>query len=150
MKDRIIIFTKIILDIMFYGGIVTTLSLPYTLKLAGDYFEAYRDRSHYTELLSCYLFLGIFAVFLIRELRKMMITVIADDCFVMENVISLQKMSLFSFLIICGSIIRTFLFPTTAMLVVILVFIIAGLFSRVLSMVFERAIHYKEENDFTI
>jgi hypothetical protein len=31
-----------------------------------------------------------------------------------------------------------------------LVFIIAGMFSKVLAMVFEEAVRYKEENDLTI
>jgi len=48
------------------------------------------------------------------------------------------------------SLVRTFVYMTIAMCVVILVFIIAGLFSLVLSFVFEEAIGYKEENDFTI
>lgn len=40
--------------------------------------------------------------------------------------------------------------PDLAMLVIILVFIIAGMFSKVLAMVFEEAVRYKEENDLTI
>ena len=48
------------------------------------------------------------------------------------------------------SIVRCIDYVTMAMLVVILVFIIAGLFSKVLSFVFEEAVGYKEENDFTI
>ena len=39
---------------------------------------------------------------------------------------------------------------TIAMGVVILVFVIAGLFSKVLSFVFEQAVAYKEENDLTV
>ena len=39
---------------------------------------------------------------------------------------------------------------TPAVLVVILVFVIAGLFSRVLAGVFDRAVSYKLENDLTI
>ena len=39
---------------------------------------------------------------------------------------------------------------TVAMGVVILVFVIAGLFSKVLACVFEQAVQYKEENDLTI
>jgi len=46
--------------------------------------------------------------------------------------------------------VRCIVYVTMAMLVVILVFIIAGLFSKVLSFVFEEAVGYKEENDFTI
>ena len=40
--------------------------------------------------------------------------------------------------------------PDHCQLVIILVFIIAGMFSKVLAMVFEEAVRYKEENDLTI
>lgn len=148
MKDKITVFTKIILDIMFYGGILVTLSLPYTVYLFGKYLERYKE--HYAELVVIYFILGILALFIIRELRKMFKTVLKDDCFVKENVLSLQKMSVYSFFIVMVSIIRTIVYLTPAMLVVILVFSIAGLFSRVLSMVFDRAIEYKQETDLTI
>ena len=62
----------------------------------------------------------------------------------------MQKMGKWSFFIVLMSLVRTFVYMTIAMGVVILVFIIAGLFSLVLSFVFEEAIGYKEENDFTI
>lgn len=39
---------------------------------------------------------------------------------------------------------------TTAVIVIVLVFVIAGLFSKVLSKVFDRAVYYKLENDMTI
>jgi len=55
-----------------------------------------------------------------------------------------------SFFIVAMAIVRNFVYVTVAMLVVILVFTIAGLFSKVLSFVFEEAVGYKEENDFTI
>ena len=42
------------------------------------------------------------------------------------------------------------LFVGTAVMVIILVFVIAGLFSLVLSRVFDQAISYKLENDLTI
>lgn len=148
MKDKITVFTKMILDMMFYGGILITLSLPYTIYLLGKYLEKFQV--HYAELVVIYFILGILALFIIRELRKMFRTVLRDDCFVKENVISLQKMSVYSFLIVMVSIIRTFVYLTPAMLVVILVFCIAGLFSRVLSMVFDKAIEYKQETDLTI
>ena len=77
-------------------------------------------------------------------------TVLADNCFVYDNVVSLQRMGTYSFMIALISLVRTLLCMTIAMLVVILVFIIAGLFSKVLAFVFERAVNYKEENDLTI
>lgn len=148
MKDKITVFTKIILDVMFIGGILITLSLPYSVSVLGKYMENFK--THYAEMVVIYFILGILALFIIRELRKMFRTVLKDNCFVMENVYSLQKMSVYSFLIVMVCIIRTVVYLTISMLVVILVFSIAGLFSRVLSMVFERAIEYKQETDFTI
>ena len=93
---------------------------------------------------------GVFAVLVIYELRKMMRTVIADDCFQKENVKSLFRMGNYSFCIVVLAVLRLFLYLTSAMLVIILVFIIAGLFSKVLAQVFDKAVNYKLENDLTI
>ena len=67
-----------------------------------------------------------------------------------ENVRSLHKMANWSFFIVLMSVVRTIVYLTIAMLVVILVFTIAGLFSKVLAYVFEEAVRYKKENDLTI
>jgi hypothetical protein len=56
----------------------------------------------------------------------------------------------YSFVIAIITSLRLFLYLTPAVLVVILVFIIAGLFSKVLSRVFDKAVTYKLENDLTI
>ena len=147
-RERLIKLTKYLLDFMFYGGIVVTASLPITLKVLGAFSEKLHD--HLGEAVIIYFVLGIAAVVILRELRKMFQTVINNDCFVKENVVSLDKMCKWSFFIVLMSIVRTVVYVTPAMLVVILVFIIAGLFSKVLSFVFEEAVGYKEENDFTI
>ena len=93
---------------------------------------------------------GIFAVLLIGELRKMFKSVLADDCFIRENVTSLRKMGTYSFIIAIITMCRISLYLTPAVLVVILVFVIAGLFSKVLALVFDKAVTYKMENDLTI
>lgn len=147
-KDTLIKFTKYFLDFMFYSGIVVTATLPLSIKFLGTYLE--RVQEHYGELVIIYFVLGIAAVVILRELRKIFKTVIDKDCFVRANVVSLDKMSKWSFFIVLMSVVRTIVFVTPAMLVVILVFTIAGLFSKVLSFVFEEAVGYKEENDFTI
>ncbi len=140
--------TKYFLDFMFYCGILVTATLPFSVKWIGQYVE--EIGAHYGELVIIYFVLGIAAIVILRELRKIFKTVVNKDCFVHENVISLNKMCKWSFFIVMMSIVRTFVYVTPAMLVVILVFIIAGLFSKVLSFVFEEAVGYKEENDFTI
>lgn len=141
-------WTKFLLDFMFYSGIVVTASLPFSLKIIGKYLE--RVAENYAEAVIIYFVLGISAVVLINELRKIFRTVLAEDCFVQENVESLQRMGTISFFIALMSIVRSIVYVTIAMAVVVLVFIIAGLFSKVLAMVFEEAVRFKEENDLTI
>ena len=63
---------------------------------------------------------------------------------------SLDKMGTYSFLIALITCCRLILYITPAVLIVILVFVIAGLFSKVLSQVFDKAVAYKLENDLTI
>ena len=140
--------TKLILDIMFYGGILVTATLPLSLKWIGKYLSRIQD--NYAASLIVYFILGVSAVLLLNELRKIFRTVLSKDCFVTENVISLRRMGNISFFIVLMSVVRGIVFMTVAILVVILVFVIAGLFSKVLAYVFEEAIRYKEENDLTI
>lgn len=147
-KETLIKLTKCILDFMFFGGIAVTVTLPLSIKWLEQYIE--KIQGHYGELVIIYFVLGIAAVKIIWELRKIFKTVIDKNCFVPENVVSLDKMSKWSFFIVVMSIVRSVVYVTIAMAVVILVFTIAGLFSKVLSFVFEEAVGYKEENDFTI
>ena len=125
-----------------------TVSLPWSVKLVGRQLPYMVE--HYEETVIIYFVLGISALKLLWELRKIFRTVLAEDCFVRENVVSLRKMGSWSFFIALMSMVRSIVYMTIAMGVVILVFIIAGLFSKVLAYVFEEAVRFKEENDLTI
>ena len=96
------------------------------------------------------MLVGGSALLILYELRKMMKTVINDDCFVQENVTSLVRMSIYAFVITGLKLLRCFVYFTPAALIVAGVFFFAGLFSKVLSLVFDRAVQYKLENDLTI
>lgn len=148
-KESIIRITKLLLDFMFFAGILVTITLPFTISWITDlYLQALR--AHYTEYVIIYFSLGLLAIAILGELRKMFRTILKGDCFVYDNVVSLQRMGTYSFMIAAISLVRTIMILTNAMLVVILVFIVAGLFSKVLAFVFEDAVRYKEENDLTI
>ncbi len=147
-KPILATWTKYLLDAMFIAGIVVTAALPFEIKWAGRYLPwLLKD---YAETVIIYFVLGIAALVLIGELRKIFSTVLKEDCFVTENVVSLRKMGNWSFFIALMSVVRSIVRLTLVMLVVILVFTIAGLFSKVLAQVFEQAVRYKEENDLTI
>lgn len=147
-KKNLTMWTKYLLDFMFYAGIAVTASLPVSVRKIGELFPHMVE--HYEETVIIYFVLGVAALVLLRELRKIFRTVLAEDCFVQENVVSLQKMGNWSFFIALMSVVRSTVYFSIAMWVVICVFIIAGLFSKVLAYVFEQAVQYKEENDLTI
>ena len=141
-------WTKVLLDFMFWAGIAVTVTLPFSVRLFVKWVPSVAE--HYEEIVIIYFVLGILALALLRELRKIFRTVLDRNCFVAENVESLRRMGNISFFIAVLSIVRSIVYVTVAMLVIILVFLIAGLFSKVLALVFEEAIQYKEENDLTV
>lgn len=148
MNDRLTIITKRMLDIMFYIGIVILVLLPAIIYIFSKYNNYYKK---YVVVMFLALFVsGIIALLIISELRKMFRTVIADDCFVAENVASLVKMGNYSFIIAMLTLARSIFYVTPASIVIIIVFVIASLFSKVLSQVFKKAVAYKKENDMTI
>lgn len=148
MNQRLVLFTKRLLDAMFYLGILLTIFLPLLFRWFGAYIRSFRV--YYVPLTILYMLSGILCLLIVAELRKMFCTVLADNAFVDANVISLKSMGKYSFFISLLSVIRIFFSPTPAAAVVIIVFLVAGLFSIVLCQVFEKAVRYKEENDLTI
>lgn len=148
MKDRLTLFTKYLLDFMFYMGIVVIVTLPLSIKFYGSYNTYFAE--NYYSLCVIFFLSGIFAVLIVKELRKMFRSVLNDDCFIRENVVSLDRMSIYSFFIAVITACRLFIYLTPAVFIIILVFVIAGLFSKVLAHVFDKAVTYKLENDLTI
>lgn len=149
MKDsRITRVTKDILDIMFFIGMIVTLTLPVSMHFYGKINPLFAD--YYLQMVIIFFISGVFAVLILGELRRMFRTVLADDCFVEANVKSLNRMGLYSFAIMLVSLCRLPLYFTPAVAIIVIVFLIAGLFSRVLAIVFAKAVEYKQENDFTI
>ena len=140
--------TKGIIDFMFYAGILVCLTLPISLRYLGTYFPHYKI--FYIPMLILFLISGMLSILIIQELRSIFRTVLNEDCFVKENVKSLRRMGNYSFCIAAVSAVRLLIVVTPATLVIILVFIIAGLSSKVLTDVFDQAVTYKLENDLTI
>ena len=149
MKLNITRFTKAVLDIMFVLGILITATLPFLLKTYGKYVEPGIEKYIWQNSVVLGL-CGIFSLMIVWELRKMFKTVIADDCFVRNNVTSLKKMSIYSVGIVFFMAVKCLFNITLATMAIMMVFIIAGVFSRVLAQVFDKAVTYKLENALTI
>lgn len=149
-KETVIVITKYLLDVMYFAGMVVTVTLPWSVRWIAQVFSYEGFSEWYREAVLIYFVLGILAILILGELRKMFRTVLADDCFVRANVVSLQRMGTYSFIIALICLARTLLYLTVAMSVLVLVFMIAGLFSKVLAFVFDKAVDYKEDNDLTV
>ena len=147
--ERIKKLTKLILDIMFFTGIIVLITLPIWLRFAGTHYS--KDiEIHYLAMVIVFAVSGLNGLLIVNELRKMMKTVLEMNCFVEDNVKSLRRMARYSLVISIFFFIKVLLVPTPATLIIILVFFIAALFSVVLSCVFQEAVNYKDENDLTI
>lgn len=148
MNSRLVRFTKVLLDVMYYIGMVVTIGIPVMFHYVGRYIEAFQR--FYVAQCVLYMLSGVFCLKIVHELRKMFITVLNEDAFVDENARSLKIMGKCAFITALLSVARLPLAPTPATVVIIIVFSIAGLFSIVLCQVFEKAIQFKLENDLTI
>lgn len=148
-NEKIIRATKLILDFMFFSGIMVVVTLPWTLNLAGRYYDAV-ILEQYVPMLLTLAVSGIFGILIVGQLRKMMRTVVSGSCFVYENVKSLRLMTGFSLCISAAFLIEMFFVPTIATVVIVVIFFVAALFNQVLSQIFGEAVRYKEENDLTI
>ena len=148
-QSRLISFTKYFLDFMFFSGILVEVSLPFSLKILGEYYWK-EMAEQYWPMLIIFGLSGICGLIIVYQLRKMMKTVVKRECFVDNNTKSLSTMGKVSFVITVLFIVKCILIPTPASFVIVLTFFIAGVFSHVLSLVFEEAVRFKEENDLTI
>ncbi len=147
-KSPLVRFTKFILDFMFFTGIIVCVTVPFSFRFIGRYYKVFDE--FYLPFCIIFMIAGAFALIILWELRSLFRTVLKEDPFVRENVRSLKRMGASAFCIAIAMMARLFFVITPAALVLVAVFSIAGLFSLVLSQVFDQAVTYKLENDLTI
>lgn len=105
---------------------------------------------NYYFLLVFLYFTGLFCLDIVYELRKIFKTLTRMNPFMMDNVKSLKSMAVAAFVISAAYIVKMLFYNTILTMLVTMIFIIAGLFSIILSEVFRQAVIFKEENDLTI
>ena len=142
-------FVGKLLDLVFIGGICIYIGLPTVLKL---YLQTFQDnkREQYYFLLFFLYFTGLFCLWIIFEMQRIFKTLNRRNPFMMDNVISLKRMSTAAFIITAAYIIKIIFYTSLLTIVIAMIFIIAGLFLVILAEVFRQAVEFKEENDLTI
>ncbi len=145
---RINKLTKVMVDILFYAGIVCVICVPFLARqIVGFYGFADRAVPIYIGTL---LVSGVLAVYILYNLKMMFRTLLGANPFVAENVHSLKKIALSSAAIALVYIIKAILLFSWAAVIIAIVFSVGYLFSMTLKNIFEQAIEYKQENDLTI
>jgi hypothetical protein len=143
-------YVKILLDLIFVGGLLVFLTLPKSLGWYLHYVHAYTSTYVYRLLLVLLYITGLLALLIIYEIRKIFKTLQRKNPFMMDTVNSLKHMSIYSFLISFFYIGKIIIYNSFFTIIIVMIFMIAGLFAIVLAEVFRQAVEVKEENDFTI
>jgi hypothetical protein len=138
-----------LLHLIFLGGIGIFISLPWSVKWYMGVLpsEAGED---YGFLLAFLAITGLLALLIVFELIRIFRTLNRHNPFMWDNVRSLKKMAVASFLISAAYVIKIIFFNSFLTVILVMVFIIAGFFSIILAEVFRQAVVVKEENDLTI
>ena len=140
--------TKILVDIMFYGGILCCVALPFVMPTLANYF-GYSE----TVVLPFTVILvlsGLCALYILWQLKAMFKTLLSGNLFIGANITCLRKCSVSSFLIAIIYIIKMIFWFSMMTSVVVIIFSLLGLFCLTLKDVFKQALAYKEENDWTV
>ncbi len=143
-------YVKCLLDLIFFGGIGICISLPISIKWYLGFTYPYATEGAYYFLLALLYITGVLALLIVYELRKIFKTLNRKNPFMMDNVQSLNRMGIASFLIAACYIFKIFFLNSFFTIIIIMIFIIAGLFCIILAEIFRQATLFKEENDFTI
>jgi predicted secreted protein len=140
--------TKILLEIMFYGGIAICAVLPYFMPMLMEHIGAsIQFRTAYTIIL---MSSGACAIYIVFQLRKMYKTLLGGNPFVQENVSCLGKCAVAGAIIAVIFLIRLVLWFTLAAAVIVIIFSILTLFCLTIKDLFKQAVAYKEEADWTV
>ena len=140
--------TKVLVEIMFFGGILCCVAVPFVVpKLAGYFFYSEEIVLPFTIVL---LLSGLCSIYILWQLKAMFKTLLGGNPFVSANVNCLRKCSVASFLIAIIYIAKMFFWSTLTTLIFVVIFSLLGLFSLTLKDIFKQAVAYKEENDWTV
>ncbi|SFG45090.1 DUF2975 domain-containing protein [Sporolactobacillus nakayamae] len=142
-------YVKRMLDLIFLGGIGILLSLPWSVNWYMDQLSYETNRNYWFLLIFLYV-TGVFALQIVYEVRRIFKTLNRHNPFMMDNVHSLKRIAIASFIISFCYAVKVVCFNSFFTIIIAMIFIIAGFFSIILAEVFKQAVVVKEENDLTV
>jgi len=140
--------TKVLIDIMFFGGIICCAALPFIMSPLSEFLGYERDTVALNTIVLTLS--GLCALFILWQLKAMFRTLLGGDPFTPQNTSCFRRCAMAGFLIALIYIVKIVLRFTVASAVIAVIFALLGLFSLTLKDVFKQAVAYKEENEWTV
>lgn len=140
--------TKILVDTMFYGGILCCIAVPFMMPLIAAFL------GYSPNIITLYIIVlilsGLCSLYILWQLKAMFKTLLGGNPFIEKNVNCLRKCSVASFLIALIYLVKISVWFTIATSIIVVIFALLGLFCLTLKDLFKQAVAYKEENDWTV
>lgn len=146
---------KLILLLLFIN-FLTLVFLPWIISsvisvdIGNGYSSLFINKPLYYYFLIILYIAGIIALIILNDLRLLFKSCLDEDVFVTVNVKRLGRMSIMAFLIAFLFLTKVFIVNSIMTMIVVFAFFMASVFCLVLTLLFDQAVHYKEENDLTI
>ena len=142
------LITKILVDIMFFGGIAACIAVPFAMP----HLLAFTGTPAEFRMVYTFIFIGsgICAVYIAYQLKCMFRTLLGGNPFVSQNVSGFRKCAVASAVIAAIFLGRLILWFTISATLIMLVFAILSLFCLTLKDLFKQAVAYKEDADWTV
>jgi len=142
------LITKILVDIMFFGGIAACIAVPFVMpQLLAFTGTSAEFRTVYTFI---FVGSGLCSVYIAYQLKCMFKTLLGGNPFVSQNVSGFRKCAVASAIIAAIFLVRLILWFTIAASLLVLVFAILSLFCLTIKDLFKQAVAYKEDADWTV
>ena len=144
-KSFVHYLTKVLVDVMFFGGIACCAAVPFVVSGFG-----YGEREK-IPMMVILISAGLCAEYILLQLKRIFRTLTAGEPFVSGNVSCLRRCAVASLTIAVIFIVKLILLRfTMSSSLIVIIFALLGLFSLTLKDVFKQAVFYKEENEWTI
>jgi len=143
-------FMKIFINSLILIAFVSLLLLPFITEYYMKIVYYNESSKIYYFILFCLYLSGSLSVVILIQLKRIFNSLKLLDPFVSSNVSSLSIISKCCFFISLIYIPKLFILNSLMTVAIIFVFVIASIFTLILSEVFNQAVIYKKENDYTI
>lgn len=141
------VIAKSLVDLMFFGGIVCVIMMPWFSKYV--YLFGYGDKERWI-IAAVLMSSGTLAVYILFNLKKMYKTLLGGNPFTEGNISCFRKMAVSCAVISFIYIIKSALIFTLTSLIIVLMFAVGSLFCLTLKDIFKQALFFKEEHDWTV